>query len=380
MSAFDQAVLVTGIGVVSALGNLAETWSRTLKGQSAIAHRQLFPELEAFPLALIGDAPADLDKLCYRAVADALQDAQLEPPLSDCGIVIGSSRSFQRQIEQIAQQRSSRNLSAWLSVLPHQCAIAAARQIGATGIVQAPMAACATGLWAVAQGYELIKTGECDRVLVGAVEAPITPLSLAGFRKMGALAATGCYPFDQQREGLVLGEAAAVLVLESASSARQRNARAYGQILGVGLTADGHHVSAPDPDQQAAIAAIQHCLQRSRMYATDIGYIHAHGTSTHLNDQNEAALIQQLFPHAPWVSSTKGATGHTLGASGALGLGFCLLTLRHQVVPPCVGLRQPAFPINLVQQPHTAPVNIALCLSFGFGGQNAVVAVGHPSV
>lgn len=380
MSAFDQAVLVTGIGVVSALGNLAETWFRTLKGQSAISHRQLFPELEAFPLALIGDAPADLDKLCYRAVADALQDAQLEPPLSDCGIVIGSSRSFQRQIEQIAQQRSSRNLSAWLSVLPHQCAIAAARQIGATGIVQAPMAACATGLWAVAQGYELIKTGECDRVLVGAVEAPITPLSLAGFRKMGALAATGCYPFDQQREGLVLGEAAAVLVLESASSARQRNARAYGQILGVGLTADGHHVSAPDPDQQAAIAAIQHCLQRSRMYATDIGYIHAHGTSTHLNDQNEAALIQQLFPHAPWVSSTKGATGHTLGASGALGLGFCLLTLRHQVVPPCVGLRQPAFPINLVQQPHTAPVNIALCLSFGFGGQNAVVAVGHPSV
>lgn len=379
MSAFDQAVLVTGIGVVSALGNLAETWSRTLKGQSAIALHQPFLELDAFPLALIGDAPADLDKLRYRAVAEALQDAQLEPPLPNCGVVIGSSRSYQGQVEQVAQRHSPSDLSAWLSMLPHQCAIAAAHQIGATGIVQAPMAACATGLWAVAQGYELIKTGQCDRVLVGAVEAPITPLSLAGFRKMGALAATGCYPFDQQREGLVLGEAAAVLVLESASSVRQRNAKVYGQILGVGLTADGHHVSAPAPDQQAAIAAIQHCLQRSRINASDVDYIHAHGTSTRLNDQNEAALIQQLFPHAPWVSSTKGATGHTLGASGALGLSFCLLAMWHQVIPPCVGLQQAAFPINLVQQPHKAPVNVALCLSFGFGGQNAVVAVGHPS-
>lgn len=378
MSAFDQAVLVTGIGLVSALGNLTETWSEILKGRSAIAHHQPFAELEACPLALIGNDPADLDKLRYRAVADALQDAQLEPPLSDCGVVIGSSRSFQRQIEQMAQRQSLGHLSTWLNVLPHQCAIATAHQIGATGIVQAPMAACATGLWAVAQGYELVKTGQCDRVLVGAVEAPITPLSLAGFRKMGALATTGCYPFDQQREGLVLGEAAAVLVLESAKSARQRSARAYGQILGVGLTADGHHVSAPAPDQRAAIAAIRHCLQRSCINATDIDYIHAHGTSTRLNDHNEAALIQQLFPHNPWVSSTKGATGHTLGASGALGFSFCLLALRHQAVPPCVGLQRPAFSINLVQQSHTDPVDVALCLSFGFGGQNAAIAVGHP--
>ncbi|MGP1381961.1 MAG: beta-ketoacyl-ACP synthase [Thainema sp.] len=378
MSASDQAVLVTGIGIVSALGNLTETWGRTLKGQTAIALHQPFPTLESFPLALIQDSPVDLNQLRYRAVAEALQDAQLEPPLSDCGVVMGSSRSYQGQIEYIAQQRSLSSLSRWLNVLPHQCAIAAAHQIGATGVVQAPMAACATGLWAVAQGYELIKTGQCDRVLAGAVEAPITPLSLAGFRKMGALAATGCYPFDRQREGLVLGEAAAVLVLESARSAVQHDAKVYGQILGVGLTADGHHVSAPNPDQQAAIAAIEHCLKRSHLSTPEVDYIHAHGTSTRLNDQNEATLIQQLFPHAPLVSSTKGATGHSLGASGALGLSFCLLALRHQTAPPCVGLKQPDFSLNFVRQAHSAPIKTALCFSFGFGGQNAVVAVGQP--
>ncbi len=379
MSASDQAVLVTGIGVVSALGNRIETWCRTLKGQTAIALHQPFLELEPLPLALIQAAPINLDQLRYRAVAEAVQDARLEPPLADCGVVLGSSRSYQGQIEHIAEQRSSSNLSTWLSILPHQCAIAAAHQIGSRGIVQAPMAACATGLWAVAQGYELIQTGQCDRVLVGAVEAPITPLSLAGFRKMGALASTGCYPFDQQRQGLVLGEAAAVLVLESAGSATQRNAKAYGQILGVGLTADGHHVSAPNPDQRSAIAAIQQCLQRSHRNAAEVDYIHAHGTSTRLNDQNEAVLIQQLFPHAPLVSSTKGATGHSLGASGALGLSFCLLAIHNQIAPPCVGLQQPDFSLNFVRQAQPARINLALCFSFGFGGQNAVVAIGQPT-
>lgn len=367
--------------MVSALGDVAETWSRILKQQTAIAHSQPFDELEALPLAMLRNAPADLNELRDRAVADALRDAGLERPLPDCGVVIGSSRSYQSQVERIAEQYRSSGAGLvpadWLKVLPHQCAIAAAHQIGATGIVKAPMAACATGLWAVAQGYELIQTGQCDRAIVGAVEAPITPLSLAGFRKMGALAATGCYPFDQQREGLVLGEAAAVVVLETVEAARQRQAKVYGQILGVGLTADGHHVSAPNPDQQSAIAAIRQCLERSGRTAAEVDYIHAHGTSTRINDHNEATLIQQLFPHAPLVSSTKGATGHSLGASGALGLAFCLLTLQQQVAPPCVGLQQPEFALNFVRQAQPTEMNTALCFSFGFGGQNAVVAVGR---
>ena len=201
------------------------------------------------------------------------------------------------------------------------------------------MAACATGLWSIAQGFELIRTEQCERVLAGAVEAPITPLTLAGFAQMGALAPTGAYPFDRDREGLVLAEGGAVFVLEAATLATQRGANIYGRIVGAGLTADGYHISAPAPDSRAAIAAVKQCLQRSNLDATDIDYIHAHGTATVLNDRNEAHLIQALFPQGVPISSTKGATGHTIGASGAIGAAFCLMALKHQVLPPCVGLK-----------------------------------------
>ncbi|ASC73617.1 3-oxoacyl-[acyl-carrier-protein] synthase 2 [Halomicronema hongdechloris C2206] len=187
------------------------------------------------------------------------------------------------------------------------------------------MAACATGLWCLAHGYEWIRTGRCDRILAGAVEAPITPLTLAGFEKMGALAQHGCYPFDSQRQGLVLGEGAAMLVLESAEVAQRRQAPIYGQLLGVGITADGYHVSAPDPAQRSRHTALATCLQRSQLCPDQVDWIHAHGTSTRLNDQTEAQLLQQCFPHRPAITSTKGATGHTLGASGAIGVALSLL-------------------------------------------------------
>ena len=290
-------------------------------------------------------------------------------------------------------------LESWLDTLPHQAAIAIARQVGSNGPVLAPMAACATGIWAIAQGFELIQTGQCQRVIAGAVEAPITPLTLAGFDKMGALARTGSYPFDRRREGLVLGEGAAVLVLESAHLAKQRSAPIYGQLLGFGLTCDAYHVSAPEPasksassfasskrdvvqdgalvatmDAIASIVAVKQCLERSHLSLTDINYIHAHGTSTQLNDQHEAQLIQWLFAQGVPVSSTKGATGHTLGASGALGAAFCLMALKHQLLPPCVGLKEPEFELDLVTRPRRSEIRSVLCFSFGFGGQNAVLA------
>jgi 3-oxoacyl-[acyl-carrier-protein] synthase II len=268
-------------------------------------------------------------------------------------------------------------LESWLDTLPHHAAIAIARQVGSNGPVLAPMAACATGIWAIAQGFELIQTGQCQRVIVGAVEAPITPLTLAGFEKMGALAYTGSYPFDRHREGLVLGEGAAVLVLESAYLAKQRAAPVYGQVLGFGLTSDAYHVSAPDPDRRSAITAVKQCLERSHLLPSDINYIHAHGTGTQLNDQHEAQLIQWLFGHRVPVSSTKGATGHTLGASGVLGAAFCLMALKHQLLPPCVGLKESDFELDLVTTARQGEVGSVLCFSFGFGGQNAVMALGN---
>ncbi len=375
-------VVVTGIGLVSALGASLETsWQQLITGKSSIQLHQPFLKLEPRPLALIGKQPAGLTRLTQLVVAAALEDAGLVPPLPDCGVVIGSSRSQQGAWEQLAQLSTNGQivLEQWLDTLPHMNAIFCARQVGASGSVLAPMAACATGIWALAQGFELIQTGQCQRAIAGAVEAPVTPLTLAGFNRMGALARTGAYPFDRQREGLVLGEGAAVFVLESAELAKQRSARVYGQVLGFGLTADAYHANKPEPGARSAIAAVKQCLDRSGLSPSDIDYIHAHGTATQLNDRNEAQLIQYLFPQGVPVSSTKGATGHTLGASGALGVAFCLMALKHQLLPPCVGLKQLEFDLDLVTAPRQGEIRQVLCFSFGFGGQNAVVALGSTS-
>ncbi|MFN6561538.1 MAG: beta-ketoacyl-ACP synthase [Nostoc sp. ChiSLP01] len=391
-------VVVTGIGLVSALGgSLEESWQNLLAGKSGIRLLQPFPELRPFPIGLIGQKPTDLAMLTQLVVTSALQDAGLVSPLADCAVVIGSSRSHQASWEVLARQmyedagteKDAKNFSSslrpsiaasclenWLDTLPHMNAIATARQIGASGIVLAPMVACATGILSIAQAALLIQTGQCQRAIAGAVEAPITPLTLAGFGQMGALAKTGAYPFDVHREGLVLGEGAAVFVLESAELAKQRQAKVYGEILGFGLTNDAYHTNSPEPKGKSAIAAIKQCLERSCLLPRDIDYIHAHGTATQLNDQMESMVIQHLFPQSVALSSTKGSSGHTLGASGALGVAFSLMALKHQILPPCVGLRQPEFDLNLITSAYLSNISYALCLSFGFGGQNAAIALG----
>jgi len=306
-------VVVTGIGLVSALGMLQTCWQRLIAGESGIRLSQPFRELPPRPLALIGKTPmypgaaspgsanrttqemqranrttqdtsaADLTTLTQLVVTEAIVDAGLVLPLPDAGVAIGSSRAHQASWEQLARQLQEDSLMSgahWLDTLPHMVAIASARTIGSTGPVLAPMAACATGLWAIAQGFHLIQTGQCQRAIAGAVEAPVTPLTLAGFTRMGALAATGAYPFDKNREGLVLGEGAAVLVLESATVARRRGAPIYGRVLGFCLTNDGYHAMAPELGGKRAIGAVKQCLERSGLETADIDYIHAHGTST----------------------------------------------------------------------------------------------------
>ena len=398
-------VVVTGIGLVSALGTLETSWKRLLSGESGIERDQPFLELERRPLALIGTKPADLITLIRQVLADALQDANLILPLPDCGIAIGSSRGFQANLEQLAsvgirqeeeetgkkeeetgKKKQGRALpipdyqlpitdSQFVNFLPHMGAMAAARAIGSTGPVLAPMAACATGLQSIARAVDLIRTGECQRAIAGAVEAPITPLTVAGFNRMGALANAGCYPFDENREGFVLGEGGALFVLESAELARRRGAKIYGRVSGFGLTNDACHVIAPALGGKSAIAAVNQCLKGSNLAAVDIDFIHAHGTATELNDRHEALLIQKLFHPRVAVSSTKGATGHTLGASGALGVAFCLMSIKYQMLPPGAGMKKPAFELDFVRCARSAIVRNAVCLSFGFGGQNAAIVL-----
>ncbi|MFN9405957.1 MAG: beta-ketoacyl-ACP synthase, partial [Dolichospermum sp.] len=369
-------VVVTGIGLVSALGkNLEDSWQNLLLAKTGIKLHQLFPELGVIPLGLIAEKPTALSTITEIVVTSALQDAQLVPPLSDCAVVIGSSRGYQASWEMMAQniheQAGGTNLDNWLNTLPQMNAIAVARQIGASGAILAPMAACATGIWAIAQAAMLIKSGEYQIAIAGAVEAPITPLTIAGFQQMGALGKTGAYPFDLYREGLVLGEGGAVFILESAELASQRQSKVYGEILGFGLTADAYHGISPEPEGKSAMVAIKQCLERSQMTPAAIDYIHTHGTATQLNDRMESKIIQSLFPAKLAISSTKGSTGHTLGASGALGVAFSLMALRNNILPPCVGLQQPEFNLNLIRSAQESKIKNVLCFSFGFGGQNA---------
>ena len=365
------------MGLVTALGPTATTtWEHLLAGKSGIRLGQPFAELPPRPLAMIGDQPADLEDLLRLAVAEAIADAQLTPPLPDCGVVIGSSRSFQGRWERMARQPDWAE-NPWLEALPHMGAMSVARQIQSLGPVLAPMAACATGLTAIFQGYELVRRGQCDRVVVGAAEAPITPLTLAGFEQLGALATTGCYPFAPEREGLVLGEGAAVLVLESeASLAARSGPQPYGCILGAGFSADAYHRTAPDPALGGSRLALQRCFYYSGLEPGQVDYIHAHGTGTPLNDAHEAQLLTGAFDPLPWMSSTKGATGHTLGASGAIGAAVCLLAMRHGLLPPNVSDRGQSIYPKLVTAPTPAKAGVTLCLGFGFGGQNGVLALG----
>ncbi|MGB7250102.1 MAG: beta-ketoacyl-ACP synthase [Phormidesmis sp.] len=383
-------VVVTGLGLTTALGSTAlTTWQKLKAGESAIALRQPFLNLDPQPLAMRGKVPLVLSDITQTVVREAWANAELATGAKsadhsgsgfgiDCGVVIGSSRSHLRQWEAMATQPSvgtAFRKAEWLESMPHEPALAAARQVESGGPVLAPMAACSTGVWAVAQAAELIRSGQCQRVVAGTVESPITPLTLTGFRKMGALAKTGCYPFDQRREGFVLGEGGAVLVLESAELAEQRGVMVYGQILAAGLTNDSYHVSSPDPSYRMARRAVEQCLQRSGLTPNEVDAVHVHGTSTALNDQMEADLIEQIFGKAIPIMATKGATGHTLGASGGVAIALSLLSLKAQQLLPCTGLRQPDFDLNFVRQARAAHLQYSLCFSFGFGGQNAAIAL-----
>ncbi len=352
-----------------------------MAGESAIALRQPFLDLAPGPLAMCGKAPLSLQTLTESLAQAAWADAGLsrEASADRCGIVVGSSRSHLQTWEAMAlQQRQTTGKieGDWIRSLPHGPALTVARAVGAIGPLLAPMAACATGVWAVAQAAELIRRGECVRAIAGAVESPITRLTLAGFRKMGALAVAGCYPFDIDREGFVLGEGGALIVLESAAAAMARRAKVYGRVLGVGITNDSHHISSFDPSYSMGQRAVTLCLQRSGISPMEVDAVHTHGTSTVQNDQMEAALIAKLLgTHIP-VMASKGAMGHTLGASGAVTVALSLLSLQRQAVTPCVGLRTADFPLNFVRVGRSAVLRHLLCFSFGFGGQNAVLSLG----
>ncbi len=367
-------IVVTGIGLVTAIANTRlGTWSELLAGKTGIALSQKDLPLARIKQEITGRMPR-VEVFLKNAVQEAIADAKLTIPLTDCGLAVGSSRGYQHEIEKFIFAESLNYGSNWLNLFNLSSAIA--QFIQTQNTVVSSMAACATGNLNIFQAYELIQTGHCEIAIAAAADAAITPLTIAGFQKLGVMAKTGLYPFSLEREGLVLGEGAAALVLESKASADKRGAKIYGVVLGFGISNDADHITTPH-GQQAAIA-VKSCLARSQLSLTDVDMISTHGTGTILNDQMEADLIQKLFPHAPAIVATKGATGHALGATSMIEAAFCLLSLQTQVLPPCTGLRSPAFALSLQRSLSQSDLGkcdqIALNFSFGFGGQNSVVA------
>jgi len=243
--------------------------------------------------------------------------------------------------------------------------------------------ACSTGAHAIGESFRMIQFGLADRMIAGGAEAPITPLSLAGFSSMKALSERNdepekaCRPFDAQRDGFVMSEGAGIVLLEELNSALDRGAKIYAEIAGYGLNGDAYHVTAPSPDGEGAARVMKLAIDEAGISPADIQYINAHGTSTPYNDRVETMAIKSVFGEAARkvaVSSTKSMTGHLLGAAGGIEAGITALTIDRQVIPPTINYEFPDPDCDLdyvPNKPRAAEVIYALTNSFGFGGTNA---------
>ena len=268
-------------------------------------------------------------------------------------------------------------------MMPNAAAGTIAMRLGAHGPGFSLSSACATGSHAIGEALRVIQRGEADVVVCGGTEAALTGLCIAAFRRMGALSREGVSrPFDAQRDGFVMGEGAGVLVLERAEHAQARGATAFGRVVGYGASNDAFHITQPDPDGRGAVEAMRATLADAGAAPGDVGYLNAHGTSTPFNDRVETQAIKHVFNGSatpPPVSSTKSAIGHLLGAAGAVEAVACLEAVRRGVLPPTLNYADPDPECDLdyvPEGPREAPgLELALSNSFGFGGQNACLAV-----
>jgi 3-oxoacyl-[acyl-carrier-protein] synthase II len=393
------AAAITGIGLVTSAGvGVPANWDRVVAGQGTAA---VDPELDGLPVRIscrVPDFAADnawkLDRYTRFALAaahEALTQAGLDPSAwegSRVAVVIGSgaggTASLERQHRELLEGGPSTVSPLTLPMgLLNMAAGQVAIEFGATGPCLAPCTACASGATAIGIGRDMLRLGTADIVIAGGAEAPVTPFYSAAFARMRALSRnadpeTASRPFDVARDGFVLGEGAGVVVLESEEHARARGADTVARVIGYGASADAHHATAPHPDGRGARLAVRAALADAGLTGRDVGYVNAHGTSTPMNDRVESAVIRDLIGMDVPVSSTKGVTGHPLGAAGAIEAAFAALAVRHGIVPPTANLTDPdpVADIDLVfKAARTGRFEVALSNSFGFGGQNTALLV-----
>jgi len=386
-----RRVAVTGIGVIATCGSGKDAFWEGLLGPAPVGARKV----EDFDPTPYFDNPKQVrraDRFTQFAIAAAQQalDDGGQPgtdPIRSGVIIASGVGGLETLEEQIwtFHAKGPRHVSPFLvpMMMANAAAAAVSMRFGWQGPCEAVVTACAASTHALGNAARLVAMGRCDAVLAGGSEAAITPVAIQGFTNMTALSSSGVSrPFDLQRDGFVMAEGAAVLLLEELDHARARGARIYGEILGAASTADAHHITAPAPGGSGAVSCMELALADAGLSPGDIRQINAHGTSTPLNDAAEAEGIVKVFGRpGPPVTSTKGITGHALAAAGALEATAVLMSMQHKLIPPTAGFTtpDPEITIDLV---HGAPrpwePGPALSNSFGFGGHNGCLVIGPP--
>ncbi|HEX5173793.1 MAG TPA: beta-ketoacyl-ACP synthase II [Gaiellaceae bacterium] len=407
-----RRVVVTGLGAVTPIGSDApSTWRAAVAGESGIDFIRSFDPSE-FPVRVAAEVkdfdptqvapPKDarrLDRnvlLSLGAAREAVADARLDGAYSPdrvgilFGTAIGGIMGIVEQVDVLRDRGPGRVAPTFIpNVLVDTASGQLSIALGFRGPNYAPVSACATGSTAVGEAAELIKRGGADAVLAGGAEACITPLILAGFCAMRGLAAEEDHPprasrpFDATRAGFVMGEGACVLVLEELEAAERRGATVYAEILGYGMSNDGHHLAQPDPESVGVVAMMRQALERANVEPAQVGYVNAHGTSTPLGDAAETRAIKEVFGDHAYqlaVSSTKSVTGHCFGAAGAVEAMMCVLAVRDGILPPTMNYEHPDPACDLDYVPNEArqaQVEVALSNAMGLGGHNGCVLVGR---
>ncbi len=402
-------VFVTGLGVVSPLGlNISSTWEAMIKGVSGVDWITSF-ETDGFETRFAAevkgfDATNHLEKKEARrmdrfaqfaavAATEALEKAEIKPEGMDrhrtaaiVGSGIGGIITLSQQYE-VLRDKGPRRVSPFLMpmMLPDMASAQISMLTGAMGPNFCPVSSCSSSADAIGQAWEMIRREEMDIVIAGGSEAPICPISIAGFGSMRALSrhneepSKASRPFDTERDGFVMGEGSAILVLESQDSMERRDATPLAELVGYGASSDAFHVTEPSPNGYSAATAMKQALQMAGMVPEEIDYINAHGTSTPLNDKHETLAIKSALGEDAYripISSTKSMTGHLLGAGGALEALACVLAIRQGTIPPTINLERPDPECDLDYTPskaRTLPIRTAMSNSFGFGGHNSVL-------
>ena len=407
----SRRVVVTGIGLVTPLGiGTTATWDGLLAGKSGAGPITKF-DAEGFTTRFAAevkdfDATAFVEKKDVKkmdvfiqyavaaaqfAVADSglVITPEIAPEVGVCiGSGIGGFATIEREHSALLAG-GPRKISPFF--IPSSIINLASGQVsirfGAKGPNLATCTACSASAHAVGDSFEIIKRGDADAMIAGGSEAAITPMSVGGFASLRALSTRNddptraSRPFDQDRDGFVIGEGAGVLMLEELEHAVRRGARIYAEVVGYGMSGDAYHITAPSEDGDGAVRCMERALRKAGITPADIDYINAHGTSTPFNDRLETLAIKRAFgAHAARVavSSTKSMTGHTLGAAGGIEAGISALAVYHQVAPPTINLDVPDEGCDLDYVPHVKrPMAIrhVLSNSFGFGGTNAALVL-----